>query len=94
MSSDDEHPPKELLRPILSVRTPLSSTTSSSMAAQQSSTAKKPYQITFPSRDEEIQYTRKIMENCSTFDGDPDQHKFWFLHHFLHYLRTSFLRLF
>lgn len=77
MSSDDEHPPKELLRPILSVRTPLSSTTSSSMAAQQSSMAKKPYQITFPSRDEEIQYTRKIMENCSTFDGDPDQLHTW-----------------
>ena len=53
MSSDgDERPPKELLQPLTHFQPPQSSFTSSSMTTQEASTTKKPYQITFATRDD------------------------------------------
>ena len=47
------------------------------MGTRDSPVTKIPYQITFSFREEEIQYTRKLMENCSTFDGDPERLNTW-----------------
>ena len=47
------------------------------MANQDLSTTKKPYQITFATRDDEIQYIQGLMENCTTYNGDPVQLTTW-----------------
>jgi hypothetical protein len=72
-SDDDEHPPKKLLQPISHFQPPQTTVISTSMATQESSSLRKPYQITFSSREEEIRYTNKLKENCTTFNGDSDQ---------------------
>jgi hypothetical protein len=78
MSSDeDEPPPKQLLQPLSQFQPPEPNLTSLSMGTQERSTAKKPYQITFSNRDAEIQYTQKLMGNCATYDGDPEQLVTW-----------------
>jgi hypothetical protein len=78
MSSDeDERPPNQLLQPLSYFQPPQSNLTCSSMATQEPFTSKKPYQITFSTRDEEIQYTQKLMENCATYNGDPEQLVTW-----------------
>jgi hypothetical protein len=78
MSSDeDERPPKQLLQPLSPFRSPPFKLSSSSMAAQDSSTFKKPYQISFSNRDEEIQYTQTLLGNCATYNGDPDELVTW-----------------
>ena len=61
-SFDDEQPPKQLVQPLSQFQLPQPNLTSSSMASHKSSTSKKPYRITFSSRDAEIQYTQKLME--------------------------------
>jgi hypothetical protein len=78
MSSDDEDsPPKELLQPLTQFQPPSSFSSSTSMATNTPIPVKKPYQITFPSRDEEIQYTRNLLNKCSIFNGDPEQLTMW-----------------
>jgi hypothetical protein len=47
------------------------------MTTQDSSTSKKPYKITFDTREAEIRYTNKLMENCATYNGDPEQLNTW-----------------
>ncbi|CAF1184411.1 unnamed protein product [Adineta steineri] len=47
------------------------------MATREASTPRKPYQITFITRDEEKQYTSKLLENCKTYNGDPDELLTW-----------------
>ncbi|CAF4281422.1 unnamed protein product [Rotaria sp. Silwood2] len=76
-SDDDEHPPKELLQPLTHFQPPQSNFTSSYMTTQEYSTIKKPYQITFSSRDEEIKYTQKLLENCTTYNGDAEHLMSW-----------------
>ena len=78
MSSDDEHPPKELLRPISSWQASLVPADPDSMASKVSSSTRSPCQITFPNRESEIQYLQKFRNTCSTFDGTPDQFSSWF----------------
>ena len=78
MSSDeDERPPKTLLQPLSHFQPRQFNLTSSSMAAQETSTSEKPYQITFSTREDEIQYTQKLMANCATYDGNPEQLVTW-----------------
>ncbi|CAF1636820.1 unnamed protein product, partial [Adineta ricciae] len=77
MSSDDEQPPKELLQPIHHFETFLPTRFTSSMASNTSTVPAKPSQITFSSRDEEMTYTRKLLEHCTTFDGDQDKLVDW-----------------
>jgi len=78
MSSDDEDsPPKELLQPVTQFQLPPSLSSSLSMETNTPTPVKKAYQITFPSRDEEIQYTRKLLNHCSVFNGDPEQLTTW-----------------
>ncbi|CAM4773836.1 unnamed protein product [Rotaria magnacalcarata] len=78
MSSDDEeHPPKELLQPLTQSQPPQSTVTSSSMRTPDYSTVKKPYQITFSSRDEEIKYTEKLLDNCTLYNGHSDNLMSW-----------------
>ncbi len=78
MSGDeDEHPPKQLLQPLSHFQPPQTNVLSTSMATQESSTSRKPYQISFSSREEEIRYTNKLKENCTIYDGDPDQLLSW-----------------
>lgn len=38
---------------------------------------KETYQLIFSNRNEEIQYTQKLMENCATYSGDPQQLVTW-----------------
>ncbi|CAF5174775.1 unnamed protein product, partial [Rotaria magnacalcarata] len=47
------------------------------MITQTASKIKKPYQITFSSRDEEIKYTQKLVDNCTLYNGDPDNLMSW-----------------
>ncbi|CAF4668951.1 unnamed protein product [Rotaria socialis] len=76
-SDDDERPPKELLQPLTQLQAPQSNLASSTMIIQTASTIKKPYQITFSSRDEEIKYTQKLLDNCTLYNGDPDNLMSW-----------------
>jgi hypothetical protein len=76
-SDDDEHPPNQLLQPLSHFQPPQTTVISPAMATQESSTSRKPYQITFSSREDERQYTKKLKENCATFNGDPDQLLSW-----------------
>ena len=77
MSSEDEHPPKQLLQPVSHFELPNYNLTSSLVANQDPSTTRKPYQITFATRDDEIQYIQRLMENCTTYNGDPVQLTTW-----------------
>jgi len=47
------------------------------MAHQDPSIPKKPYQITFPTREDEVIYTQKLMANCATYDGSTDTLATW-----------------
>jgi Retrotransposon gag protein len=76
-SDDDEYPPRQLLQPITHFELPPSQMASSSLSTRESSTTKKPYQITFATRDEEVQYIQKLMENCATYDGTPEHLDDW-----------------
>ena len=76
-SDDDERPPKELLQPLTQFQAPQSNLASSPMITQTASTIKKPYQITFSSRDEEIKYTQKLLDNCILYNGHPDNLMSW-----------------
>ncbi|CAF3466202.1 unnamed protein product [Rotaria socialis] len=76
-SDDDKRPLKELLQPFTQVQAPQSNLASSPMIIQTASTIKKPYQITFSSRDEEIKYTQKLLDNCTLYNGDPDNLMSW-----------------
>jgi hypothetical protein len=78
MSSDeDERPPNQLLQPLSYFQLPQSNLISSSMGIQERSTSSKPYQLTFSTREEEIQYTLKLMRNCARYNGDPEQLVTW-----------------
>lgn len=77
MSTDDESPPKQLLKPLTQFQPPLYSSSSTSMASNVLTLEKKPYQITFSSREDEKEYTRKLLSNCSTFNGDSEQLMTW-----------------
>ena len=77
MSSGDEHPSKQLLQPVSHFELPNYNLTSSLVANQDPSTTRKPYQITFATRDDEIQYIQRLMENCTTYNGDPVQLTTW-----------------
>jgi hypothetical protein len=80
MPSDDDDvddPPKDLLEPITHFQPPPSFSPSTVMTSNVPGTVKKPYQITFPSREKEKEYTRHLLDNCSTFNGDPDQLITW-----------------
>ena len=50
---------------------------SSSMAIHESSMARKPYQIIFSTRDDEIHYLQRFMGNCATYNSDPAQLTTW-----------------
>ena len=76
-SDDDERPPRKLLQPLSHFPPPLTTVISTLMATQESSTSRKPYQITFSSREEEIRYTNTLKENCATYNGDHDQLLTW-----------------
>ncbi|CAF4741643.1 unnamed protein product, partial [Rotaria sp. Silwood2] len=76
-SDDDEHSPKELLQPLTHFQPPQSNFTSSYMTTQEYSTIKIPCQITFSSRGEEIKYTQKLLENCTTYNGDAEHLMSW-----------------
>ena len=76
-SDDDESPPKQLLKPHTHFQLPSSFSSSTFMASIVLPPAKKPYQITFSSRDDEQDYTRKLWDNCSTFNGDSEQLPTW-----------------
>ena len=76
-SDDDESPPKQLLEPLTPFQPQSFSSSSTIMATNVFAPAKKPYRITFPSREDEIEYTRKLLNNCSTFAGDPEQLSTW-----------------
>ena len=77
MSSDDERPPKQLLQPLTHFEPPKSNAPTTSIANQESSTTKKPYPITFSTRDDETLYTQKLMESCATYSDDPAQPVTW-----------------
>ena len=77
MSSDDEHPPKQLLHPISSFLPTTSTLAPTSMASQESSLSKTPYRITFPTREAEILYTQKLLASCGTYDGTPERLASW-----------------
>ncbi len=47
------------------------------MAHQDPLIPKKPYQITFPTREDEVIYTQKLMANCTTYDGSPHTLATW-----------------
>ncbi|CAF3766819.1 unnamed protein product [Rotaria socialis] len=76
-SDDDERPPKELLQPLTQFQAPQSNLASSPMITQTASAVKKPYQITFSSRDEEIKYTQKLLDNCTLYNGHLDNLMPW-----------------
>ncbi|CAF1043289.1 unnamed protein product [Rotaria magnacalcarata] len=76
-SDNDERPPKELLQPLTQFQAPQSNLASSPMITQTASTIKKPYQITFSSRDEEMKYTQKLLDNCTLYNGHPDNLMSW-----------------
>ncbi|CAF5148997.1 unnamed protein product, partial [Rotaria sp. Silwood1] len=76
-SDDDESPPKQLLEPLTHFQPPPSFSSSTSMATNVPTPVKKPYQISFSSREDEIEYTRKLLDNCSTFNGDLEQLTTW-----------------
>jgi len=78
MSSDDEHPPKQLLQPLSSFQASSVPVDHDPIASKGSSSTRAPYQITFPTRESEIKYLQKLMTNCSTYDGTPDQFAGWF----------------
>lgn len=72
MSSDeDEHPPKQLLRPLTQPDSSHLTLSSHRMTSNTVVPTKKPYQITFSSQEEENNYTRNLLDNRSTFNGDP-----------------------
>ena len=77
MSSEDEHPPKKLLQPVSHFELPNYNLRSPPVMNQAPSTTKKPYQITFATRDDEIQYIQRLMENCTAYNGDPAQLTTW-----------------
>ena len=77
MSSEDEHPSKQLLQPVSHFELPNYNLRSSPVMNQAPSTTKKPYQITFATRDDEIQYIQRLTENCTTYNGDPAQLTTW-----------------
>jgi hypothetical protein len=76
-SDDDERPPQQLLKPGTHFQLSSSQMASSRMSTHESATPRKPYQIIFSTRDEEIQYTEKLMDNCATYDGTPEQLMDW-----------------
>ncbi|CAF1685925.1 unnamed protein product, partial [Adineta ricciae] len=71
-ASDDESPPKQLLEPLTRFIPPPTSSSLISMVTTIPATTKKPSQITFTSRDEEIEYTRKLLQYCSVFNAYPE----------------------
>ena len=76
-SDDDERPPQQLLKPVTHFQLPSSQMASSVMPTHESAAGKKPYQIVFSTRDEEIQYTEKLMDHCTTCNGDSEQLTVW-----------------
>ena len=77
VSDDDGRPPQQLLHEVTHFQLPSRPLESFLMSIHESATAQKPYQMPFADRDEEIQYTRKLMENCATYDGTPEQLIAW-----------------
>lgn len=77
MPSDDESPPKEFLRPLSAVPAALATSSQSNTTVNGVTGPKRPYQIKFPSRDEEIRYTQKLRSRCDQYDGDPDSLITW-----------------
>jgi Retrotransposon gag protein len=79
MSSDEEErPPTQLLQPLVHFENPTKNVTSTSvMPGQRSTVTRKPYQITFATRDEEVRYIEELMNNCTTYDGNPDTLAAW-----------------
>jgi hypothetical protein len=77
LDGDDERPPNQLLQPLSHFQSPQPNLISSSMANQESAKSKTPYQITFDTREDEIQYTQKLMAHCATYNGNPEELLTW-----------------
>lgn len=69
---DDEHPPKELPQSLYLCQVPQSNLASSPTTTQTASTIKKPHQIIFSSSDEAIKHTQKLLDDCTPYNGDPN----------------------
>src|SRR5262245_41959500 len=76
-SDDDDRPPNQLHLPLSHFQSPHTSLISSSMATQPPATARKPYQITFATRDEEIRYLQKLQTLFTKYNGDSDRLTTW-----------------
>jgi hypothetical protein len=76
-SDDNERPPQQLLQSVTHYQVVSSQMASALMSTHESVTTKKPGRITFSTRDEEIRYTQKLMDNCATYDGTPEQLIAW-----------------
>ena len=77
MSDDEDRPPTEQLRPLSNAPNPTSVGLSSSVLMPGSMSDRKPYQIKFASRDEEVRYLKELHANCHTYDGNSDDLLTW-----------------
>ena len=78
MSSDDgEQPPRELLQLLSHFQSSRVTVMSTPPTTQESSVGGRPYNINFISSEVEIEYLAKIKENCTSYNGDPDQLLSW-----------------
>ena len=75
--SEDERPPRNLLQSLSHFQSPQNNLNRSAMSASDGNLVNKSYQIRFSTRDEEIDYTAKIMNNCTIYDGNPDTLSAW-----------------
>jgi len=75
--SEDERPPRNLLQPLSHFQSPQDNLNPSAMSASDGNLVNKPCQIRFSTRDEEIAYTAKIMDNCTIYDGNPETLSAW-----------------